>query len=363
MSAEPVPSVTIDRLSQYLRWGFWITLSSYALVLGLSAIRPEPALRPPLRSAALGLFGTLALIAVLVISRALLKRGRLRPALRLLTSGGLLVAVLYVVSDPSLLVQTIFYPIMAVLLALPHLERALLRRLAYAAFACGVLLTVLAQWVNLFQTPVTPSFARQWYNLVAIPGSAGIILLLVWQVHQYLNDALDEARQAHAETESARAALEVQVETRTAELHATVAALREESVRQQALVAELAEQRATLRSLSVPILPLSASTLVVPLIGALDAERLELLSATVLQAAQQRGARRVLLDVTGIPIIDRELADGLIRIIQAGRLLGANVVLIGVRPDVAEGLIATGVDVRSLATAPDLASAFAASAA
>lgn len=106
--------------------------------------------------------------------------------------------------------------------------------------------------------------------------------------------------------------------------------------------------RAVLRELSSPIIPIHAGVLVVPLIGAIDRERGELLTATLLPAIAREHAFGVLLDVTGVPALDAEVAGFLVGITRAARLLGAEVFLVGVGPAIAATMVDAGLDLRGL---------------
>jgi rsbT co-antagonist protein RsbR len=103
------------------------------------------------------------------------------------------------------------------------------------------------------------------------------------------------------------------------------------------------EQRGVIREMSVPILPLSDHALVMPLIGTLDTARLQLALERALGAIAQRTTRYALLDITGVPLIDTQVGRGLLNIIQAARLLGTEVVLVGIRPEVAQTIVQLGI--------------------
>lgn len=107
----------------------------------------------------------------------------------------------------------------------------------------------------------------------------------------------------------------------------------------------------------MPVLPVSRTTLVMPLIGALDGPRLSQVQEQALLAIERLSARRLLLDITGVPVVDRQVAQGLLMVVQAGRLLGASVELIGIRPEAAQSIVALGLDLRGLATFSDLQTA------
>jgi PAS domain S-box-containing protein len=113
-------------------------------------------------------------------------------------------------------------------------------------------------------------------------------------------------------------------------------------------------QRENLRQLGAPIIPLAANTLAMPLVGALTPERATLVTETLLHAVTDRAAEFVILDVTGVPAVDTDVADGLLRVAQAVRLLGAEVALTGMQPGVARALVELGVDMSAFVTKADL---------
>jgi anti-anti-sigma factor len=120
------------------------------------------------------------------------------------------------------------------------------------------------------------------------------------------------------------------------------------------------EQQARLRSaiqaISMPVVRVAEGTLVLPLIGSVDDERAALLMQTLLRAVEREQARRVLIDVTGVPVIDSAVAQLLIHAAAAVRLLGAKPTLVGIRPELAQTLVSLGVDLSALDTRADLAS-------
>jgi anti-anti-sigma factor len=106
--------------------------------------------------------------------------------------------------------------------------------------------------------------------------------------------------------------------------------------------------------LTTPALEIDERTLLLPLIGELGAERAEQIKARLLDAVRARRARSVVLDVTGVPAIDTEVARTLIEIVEAARLLGARVLLTGVSAEIAASLVTLGVEPSQLHTRADL---------
>jgi rsbT co-antagonist protein RsbR len=102
-------------------------------------------------------------------------------------------------------------------------------------------------------------------------------------------------------------------------------------------------QHDALNELSTPLLSISDTTVVLPLIGSIDSQRIQLI-ASLLEGVTNRHAEHVIIDITGVPIVDTQVANALIQATQAVRLLGARVMLSGVRPEVAQTLVGLGVD-------------------
>lgn len=111
---------------------------------------------------------------------------------------------------------------------------------------------------------------------------------------------------------------------------------------------------AVLARLSAPLIPLSDNVVVMPLVGALDGERLQQITNNLLEGLSNQRARVALLDMTGVPNVDREVASRLLRAAQGIRLLGADLILTGIQPDVAQALISIGGDLSDLQTYPTL---------
>jgi anti-anti-sigma regulatory factor len=109
-------------------------------------------------------------------------------------------------------------------------------------------------------------------------------------------------------------------------------------------------QDATLAELSTPLIPMGDGVVVMPLVGAVDSQRAQRVLRTLLQGVSTHRARAAILDVTGVPVVDSQVANGLVLAAQAVRLLGAQVVLTGIRPEVAEALVNLGADLTSLVT-------------
>jgi rsbT co-antagonist protein RsbR len=118
-------------------------------------------------------------------------------------------------------------------------------------------------------------------------------------------------------------------------------------------------QAAALAELSTPIIPLSDQVMVMPLIGALDSRRVQQVFDTLLNGLAMSQAAVAILDITGVPVVDTQVAHGLLRAAQAVKLLGAQVVLTGIRPEVAQTLVGLGIDMSGIITRSSLQSGIA----
>ncbi len=123
---------------------------------------------------------------------------------------------------------------------------------------------------------------------------------------------------------------------------------REERTRLQAELIEA--QRRALRELSTPLVPISADIVAMPIIGEIDSERAKLILQKLVEGVSDRKARVALLDLTGVSVLDTQVADTLLKATRSCRLVGAEVVLTGVQPEMAQTLVKLGVDLGDIAT-------------
>jgi rsbT co-antagonist protein RsbR len=116
----------------------------------------------------------------------------------------------------------------------------------------------------------------------------------------------------------------------------------------------IARQQAAIRQISTPVLQLRQGLLILPIVGALDRERLEQMRAMLLEAIRDRRARTVVLDVTGVPDVDTVAANQLIAAVVSARMMGAEVIVSGLSADIAQTLVTIGIDLSQVISAGDL---------
>lgn len=119
-----------------------------------------------------------------------------------------------------------------------------------------------------------------------------------------------------------------------------------------------AQQRA-LRALGTPLMPIAERVIAMPLVGDIDTERASQIMEVLLHGIADHRADVAILDITGVKVVDTQVADALLRAARSARLLGAEVVLTGMRPQVSQTLVGLGVDLDGIVARSNLKSGIA----
>ena len=122
----------------------------------------------------------------------------------------------------------------------------------------------------------------------------------------------------------------------------------------------IARQQRELLELSTPVVQLWDEVLALPLVGTLDSDRTQIVMETLLQKIVDTGAAVAILDITGVPTVDTLVAQHLMKTVAATRLMGADCIISGIRPQIAQTIVHLGVDLSEVTTKATLADAFAA---
>ncbi len=112
----------------------------------------------------------------------------------------------------------------------------------------------------------------------------------------------------------------------------------------------IALQAATLAELSTPLIPINREIVAMPLIGAIDEARAQRIMETLLAGIVETRASTAILDITGVAVVDTRVADALMSAARAARMLGAQVILTGIRPEVAQTLVSLGTNLEGIVT-------------
>ncbi|MCS6939675.1 MAG: STAS domain-containing protein [Roseiflexus sp.] len=216
--------------------------------------------------------------------------------------------------------------------------------LVIGGVAGGFLLTLTTAHPNLWNVPEWRQEALNSSVLLVVVGLVSYIgARIARRTIREAQEARQMAERAQEELAQVNAGLEVRIAERTAELTQTLAA-------QQALAEELRRSLAAqqelsqlILDLSLPVIPVHDGTVVVPLSGTIDSTRASKLIESVLKTIEQRQVHTVIMDITGVPIVDTQVAQALVRTASAARLMGAETILVGIRPEVAQTLVGLGI--------------------
>jgi rsbT co-antagonist protein RsbR len=121
----------------------------------------------------------------------------------------------------------------------------------------------------------------------------------------------------------------------------------------------IARQQVELQELSTPVVQIWKNVLALPLVGTLDSSRTQVVMETLLQRIVDTGAEIAIIDITGVPTVDTLVAQHLMKTIAATRLMGADCIISGIRPQIAQTIVHLGVDLGEVTTKATLADALA----
>ena len=260
---------------------------------------------------------------VLLIARWYLSQKHVQLSIQLVCLGFLASALIIVLAQPALYPNMIIIPMLVVAIALPYLHGSVLWRLLVLCWAAVVVIVAIGIWRS------TPSAVPLWFTdllqMSAIAGTSAFGLFLLWQFHRRLLRMFQQMQATHSELQQAYSEVEERVNT------------------QSRLLAALEQQHSTIDALSVPILPIAEDTWLLPLLGWIDQQRLEAIQARTLDTLYTQRGRLLIVDMTGITSLALEIATGLRDLVQSVRLLGAEVVIVGIRAEVAQTMTQSSV--------------------
>jgi rsbT co-antagonist protein RsbR len=120
----------------------------------------------------------------------------------------------------------------------------------------------------------------------------------------------------------------------------------------------IARQQEEMLELSTPVVTLWDGIVALPLIGTLDSARTQVVMESLLQAIVQTNSRFAIIDITGVPTVDTLVAQHLLKTITAARLMGAECILSGIRPQIAQTIVHLGINLQDVITKSKLSDAF-----
>lgn len=117
-------------------------------------------------------------------------------------------------------------------------------------------------------------------------------------------------------------------------------------------------QKVALQELSAPLIPVVQGITIMPLIGTIDTERAKLIMENLLHGVTKHNAEVVLMDITGVPVVDTMVAHHIIQAAEAVRLIGATCILVGIRPEIAQTIVNLGINLERFPTKSSLKKGF-----
>ena len=117
-------------------------------------------------------------------------------------------------------------------------------------------------------------------------------------------------------------------------------------------------QKVALQELSAPLIPVMEGITVMPLVGTIDTDRAKLIMENLLNGVIKNHAEVVLIDITGVPVVDTMVAHHIIQAAEAVRLVGSQCILVGIRPEIAQTIVNLGIDLRNFPTKSSLQKGF-----
>lgn len=301
----------------------------------------------------IGIFGYSGVIAVTFVALWLLHRGYFAWSVYSIAITIVLMTALSLVQQ-SLVVSGATY--MALLFPLVLVGLTLGRR---ALIIISVLnaIVVMISW-RRYPNPLTAAELVTSMPPYIVMASfilfSGVIAFMIDQFSSALRTTLTKSQEQRDELNMLRQSLEDTVEQRTASLQQALANVEQREAALQTALSKLQTSQTLIQQLSFPILPVLPDVLLAPLVGTLNAERMHTFTSELPRAVVQERVRAVVIDVTGTQIIDRQIAQELLQMQSILKLLGAQVVFVGLRPEVAQTLVSLDMDWRSTRIYADL---------
>ncbi|MCS6888219.1 MAG: STAS domain-containing protein [Chloroflexus sp.] len=353
MTSSTTPTSRFRGNAQLHQFLFWAALAAVAAIIAFLIGGIVFASTPLVILAG----GGVVLLALELVAMWLNQRGKVTVSAYVVCSAVAGYALLIVLVAPDFLPVLMLGPVIILTIVQPLLDQIALRVISVSMALLAIVITALGGYVRLFEP--MPDAILNPLLIILVALSMPMLLILMWQNYNRVTSALQQSEQSNRALQAIRDHLEEEVARRTSDLQQALHSLEQQFAEQRSLRLTLEQQQEAIRELSVPILPVTNDILVMPLIGVVDRERLGDINRRALTAIAESGAQKLLIDITGVPVVDKEVANGLITVFQAVRLLGGQVYLAGVRPEVAQALVAINIDLQGIQTFATLQDALA----
>jgi rsbT co-antagonist protein RsbR len=289
------------------------------------------------------------LIVCTVSALILLRRGRFRPAVSLAISGLILAITIALIASgfPGSVGLFMAFTLPLTIAGLLLGRRGLL--IGGGAITGVVIVVALLQSNAPGMVGFIPSAPDSATSIIPIfVLIIAVLSLFLDRFGTSLRNALTTTQAREQELVRLRTSLESTIAERTSLLKQALAAGEQRETRLELALEDLRASQEAVRELSAPVIPVLPGVLVAPLIGALDSVRAAELTTNILTMVERERAHHVIFDITGVPLVDTHVAQVLLQTTTAVRLLGAQAFLVGIRPEVAQTMVALNVDMGTL---------------
>jgi anti-anti-sigma regulatory factor len=228
----------------------------------------------------------------------------------------------------------------------------------YAGFISSVLLAVSVLLLQFQVLPFSPHTVPGGLSTGATIGFSTMLLILsafvVREAIGTIRGALAKTRRYAQEMNSYRRQLEQRIERQSEELNEALAAAEAYSDDLNRALEELRASHRVIRELSSPLVPVLQGVIVMSLIGPIDSQRAVVMTAEMLDGIERYDAHILILDITGVPVVDTQVARILLESARAAQLMGCQTVLTGIRPEIAQTMVELGIAGTDLVTRSEL---------
>ena len=222
-------------------------------------------------------------------------------------------------------------------------------------------------WVVLGMIPSGPLYGGGYIvNVITASLFLVIITLMIFLGARNSYYARIQARQQHQVAEKvmselalANGTLEQNVAEQSSALQHSLDSIQEREKDLRQTIEKLRASQDTIQRLSAPVVPILPHIIVAPIIGNLNQERAQLLMENVLGSIKEQHIRIVILDITGVPIVDTQVAHIIAKTARAVQIMGSQTILVGIRPEVAQVLVGLDVTFKNMKVFADLQQAIA----
>ncbi len=290
------------------------------------------------------------LITVSVAALWLARRGAFRAAVILIVLGLLTIQALGLASL-GLVFGSIMLPAMMTAVVFAGLMLTWRTATAISIVDCAIVAMIAAWQITTGQ--VTGEMrATTISNAFVFTCLIAFVLVIVVSFRRALEMELRETLAREHDVRMARDLLQTQVEARTADLQIALAESNTRADQLSNMVEALERSEAAVQLLSTPIIPVMTGVLLVPLAGSLGKIQAEQTANRILQSVSAKRTRTLIIDLTGVAVLDTDHIASLMRVARAARMMGVMVVLVGIGPEIVQHIVALQMhlDVATFAT-------------